>query len=171
MDVSTAKASAVTDTTEREIVLTRVFDAPRESAHRELVITRTFDAPRKVVFAAWTDPEQLKRWWGPKDFTHPVCELDVRPGVVIRIHMRGPDGTVYPMTGVNREIVEPERRVFSSSALEVLTTVTFAENGGKTELTMRASVTKTTREAAPYIKGMEQGWSQSLDRLAKQVAA
>ena len=64
-----------------------------ESAHRELVITRIFDAPQKAVFAAWTDPERLKHWWGPKDFTNPVCELDVRPGGAIRIHMRGPDGT------------------------------------------------------------------------------
>jgi uncharacterized protein YndB with AHSA1/START domain len=150
-----------------------------ESAYRELVITRIFDAPRKVVFVTWTDPEQLKRWWGPKEFANPVCELDVRPGGAIRIHMRGPDGTVYPMTGVYREIVEPERLVFSSAALddkgnalfEVLTTVTFAENGGKTKLTMRASVTKTSREAALYLQGMEQGWTQSLDRLAKQVAA
>ena len=81
------------------------------------------------------------------------------------------------MTGVYREIVEPERLVFTSAALdekgnalfEVLTTVTFAENGGKTKLTMRASVTKASRDAAPYLQGMVQGWSQSLDRLAKQV--
>jgi uncharacterized protein YndB with AHSA1/START domain len=153
------------------------MSAATPTSHRELVITRVFDAPREVVFKAWTDPERLKRWWGPKGFTNPVCEVDLRPGGAIRIHMRGPDGTVYPMTGIFQEIVEPERLVFTSSALdkngnplfEVLTTVTFLEQSGKTKLTLRASVTKATAEAAPYLAGMEQGWSQSLDRLAQEV--
>src|ERR1700730_7092158 len=86
----------------------------RESAERELKITRVFDAPREMVFKAWTDPKLLAQWWGPKGFTNPVCELDVRPGGAIRVHMRGPDGTVYPMTGVYQEVVEPERIVFTS---------------------------------------------------------
>src|ERR1700730_17678211 len=112
----------------------------RESAERQLKITRVFDAPREVVFKAWTDPKQLAQWWGPHGFTNPVCELDARPGGAIRIHMRGPDGTVYPMTGVYKEIGEPERLVFTSAALdekgnplfEVLNTVTFAQQGGHT---------------------------------------
>ena len=144
---------------------------------QELVATRVFDAPREVVFRAWTDPERLKRWWGPKGFTNPVCEVDVRPGGTIRIHMRAPDGVVYPMTGAFVEIVEPERLVFSSAALdkngetlfEILNTVTFAEEGGKTKLTVRASVSKVRGEAAPHLAGMEQGWSESLDRLAAEV--
>ena len=145
---------------------------------RELVLTRIFDAPRELVFKAWTDPKQVAQWWGPHGFTNPVCDLDVRPGGAIRIHMRGPDGTVYPMTGVYQEVVEPERLVFTSAALdadgnpmfEVLTTVTFAEQGGKTKQIMRARVVKSTAEAAPYIKGMEAGWTQSLERLAKSLA-
>jgi len=145
---------------------------------RELVLTRVFDAPRELVFKAWTDPKQVAQWWGPHGFTNPVCDLDVRPGGAIRIHMRGPDGTVYPMTGVYNEVVEPERLVFTSAALdadgnpmfEVLTTVTFAEQGGKTKQIMRARVIKSTAEAAPYIKGMEAGWTQSLERLAKSLA-
>src|ERR1700722_3962453 len=76
----------------------------RESAERELKITRVFDAPREVVFKAWTDPKLLAQWWGPKGFTNPVCELDARPGGAIRVHMRGPDGTVYPMGGMFHEI-------------------------------------------------------------------
>jgi len=147
--------------------------------HRELVITRIFDAPREIVFKAWTEPERLERWWGPKGFTNPVCEVDVRPGGAIRIHMRGPDGVVYPMTGVFRDIVEPERLVFSSSALdkngnplfEVLTTVTFSEHGGKTRLKLHASVAKATAAAAPHLAGMDQGWNQSLDRLGQEVSA
>jgi uncharacterized protein YndB with AHSA1/START domain len=91
--------------------------------------------------------------------------------------MRAPDGTVYPMTGVVREVVEPERLVFSSSALdgkgnplfEILNEITFSEYGGKTKLTVRATVVKVTEAAAPYLAGMEAGWSQSLDRLAAQV--
>jgi uncharacterized protein YndB with AHSA1/START domain len=144
---------------------------------RAIVVTRVFDAPRDLVFQAWTDPERLKRWWGPKGFSNPVCEIDSRPGGAIRIHMRGPDGTIYPMTGVFQEIVEPERIVFTSAALdekgdplfEVLNTVTFAEHGGKTKLTLHARVTKTTAKAARYLAGMEQGWNQYLDRLDEEV--
>src|SRR3984957_63515 len=84
----------------------------------ELITTRIFDAPPEVVFRAWTAPERLKRWWGPKGFTNPVCEVDLRPGGAIRIHMRAPDGVVYPMTGLFVEIVEPERLMFTSSALD-----------------------------------------------------
>jgi uncharacterized protein YndB with AHSA1/START domain len=144
---------------------------------QELITTRVFDAPRELVFKAWTDPERLKRWWGPKGFTNPVCEVDVRPGGAIRIHMRAPDGTVYPMTGVFREIVAPERLVFTSSALdgngeplfEVLNTVTFVDDGGKTRLTVHASVSKVKAAAAQHLAGMEQGWSMTLDRLAQEV--
>ena len=141
---------------------------------RELVITRIFDAPRKLVFKAWTDPARLQQWWGPKDFTNPVCEVDPRPGGAIRIVMRAPDGRTYPMSGVFLEVAEPERLVFTSTPLdangnplfEVLTTVTFSDRGGKTELTLHASVTMSTAEAPQYLKGMNQGWNQSLDRLA-----
>jgi uncharacterized protein YndB with AHSA1/START domain len=91
--------------------------------------------------------------------------------------MRAPDGVVYPMTGVFHEIVEPERLVFSSAALdsngeplfEALNTVTFAEEGGKTRLTVHASVSKVKGDAAQHLAGMEQGWSMSLDRLDAEV--
>ena len=143
-----------------------------------LVLTRVFDAPRELVFKAWTDPKRVAQWWGPHGFTNPVCELDVRPGGAILIHMRGPDGTVYPMTGIYQEVAEPERIVFTSAALdgdgnplfEVLTTVTFAEQGGKTKQILRARVIKRTAQAAPYLKGMEAGWTQSLERLAESLA-
>src|SRR5680860_496485 len=87
------------------------------STNRDLTITRVFDAPRDLVYKAWTDPALMTRWFGPKDFTNPVCELDVRPGGAILIHMQGPDGTVYPMTGEFQEVVPPERLVFTSSAV------------------------------------------------------
>jgi uncharacterized protein YndB with AHSA1/START domain len=140
----------------------------------ELVVTRIVDAPREVVFRAWTDPEQLKHWWGPKGFTNPVCEIDPRPGGAIRIDMRAPDGVVYPMTGVYVEVVEPERLVFTSMALdkdghamfENLNTVIFAEHGGRTKLTVHVKVAKSTAQAAPHLAGMEEGWKMTLDRLA-----
>jgi len=148
-------------------------------AERELVLTRVFDAPRRLVFKAWTDAKHVAQWWGPHGFTNPVCEVDVRLGGAIRIDMRGPDGTVYPMTGFYQEIVEPELLVFTASALdaeghplfEVLTTVTFAEQGAKTTLTMHARVVTATPEAAPHIAGMQEGWTQSLERLGKYLGS
>jgi uncharacterized protein YndB with AHSA1/START domain len=145
----------------------------------DLVIARVFDAPRELVFRAWTDTRHAAQWWGPKGFTNPVCEMDVRAGGALRIHMRAPDGVVYPMKGVFQEVVEPERLVFVSSALDangnsmfdVLTTVTFAEQGGKTVLTLQARVITATAMAPQYLKGMEMGWMQSLDKLGDHLAA
>jgi uncharacterized protein YndB with AHSA1/START domain len=147
-------------------------------AKREITITRVFDAPRDLVFKAWTDPRQMAQWWGPQGFTNPVCELDVRRGGAIRIHMRGPDGVVYPMTGTFREIAAPERLVFTAVAedqdgnplLEALTTVTFEEQGGKTKLTVHASAVGLAPVAAQMLEGMQAGWTQSLERLQELVA-
>jgi uncharacterized protein YndB with AHSA1/START domain len=149
-----------------------------ESARRVLEIDRVFDAPRSVVFKAWTDSEQLAQWWGPKGFTNPVCEIDVRRGGAIRIVMRAPDGAEYPMTGVFREIVEPERLVFTNIAvddkgntlIDGLTTVTFAEHGDKTKLTLRTSAVALVARAVAMLEGMEAGWTQSLERLADHLA-
>jgi len=159
-------------------VAERTSNVTEAAAGRVLVTTRVCDAPREAVFEAWTEVDRLKQWWGPNGFTNPVCEIDPRPGGAIRIHMRGPDGTIYPMTGVYREIVAPERIVFTSGALdekgnplfEVLTTVELADCGGQTELTLQARVMKATAAAAPHLAGMEEGWRQTLDRLAEQVA-
>ena len=153
-------------------------DSTNKSSEQKLIITRVFDAPRSVVFKAWTDPKHVARWWGPHGFTNPLCELDVRPGGAILIHMCGPDGNVYPMTGVYEEVVEPERLVFTSAALnekgnplfEVHKTVTFAEQDGKTTLSLQARVVKQTAQAAPYLAGMEAGWTQSLERLMAYVS-
>src|SRR5258705_11639360 len=76
---------------------------------REVTITRLVGAPRELVFRAWTDPKHLAQWWGPRGFTNPVCEVDLRVGGALRIVMRAPNGTEYPMRGVFREIVAPER--------------------------------------------------------------
>ena len=139
----------------------------------EVSFTRTFDAPRKLVFKMWTDPKHLAQWWGPTGFTTPRCELDARAGGAIRVDMRGPDGTIYPMGGEFREVVEPERLVFVSAALdeagkpmfENLNTVTFAEYAGKTTITLHTRVIRSTPEAMQYLSGMELGWKLTLDKL------
>ena len=163
-------------TTTNSSTETSATSAQPGSEHPRVVLERTLDAPRELVFKAWTDPEMLARWWGPTYFTNPVCELDVRPGGAILIHMAAPDGAVYPMTGEFNEIVPPERLVMTSSAfasvggiflLEDVTTVTFEEYEGKTKLTVEAVVTKAAPEAAGPLSGMEEGWSQSLDNLAR----
>jgi uncharacterized protein YndB with AHSA1/START domain len=151
--------------------------AAKPIAESEVVLTRVFDAPRALVFKTWIEPRHLAQWWGPRDFTNPVCELDVRVGGKILIHMRAPDGTVYPMTGTFREIAAPERLVFTAVAedraghalLEGLVTVTFEEQGRKTKLTVREKAVALAPVAGPMLAGMETGWAQSLDRLETAV--
>lgn len=145
---------------------------------RAIVIARVFDAPRELVWKAWTDPNLMARWWGPKNFTNPVCELDVRLGGAWRIVMRSPDGIEYPCGGVYREIAAPSLLVFTNIAtdkdgnpvLDGLTSVTFAEQGGKTKLTLQMRAVAIVDYAAAYLAGMEEGWSQSLDRLEALLA-
>jgi uncharacterized protein YndB with AHSA1/START domain len=120
----------------------------------------------------------MAQWWGPKEFTNPVCELDVRPGGAIRIDMTGPDGVVYPLTGVFHEVIPPERLVMTTSAfanevgtpgLEVRNTIMFTALDNKTKLTLHAVVLKAVPEVAGALAGMEEGWNQSLDRFAALV--
>lgn len=143
-----------------------------------VAITRVFDAPRAVVFRAWTDPLHVAQWWGPKGFSNPVCDWDARPGGTFRIVMRAPDGVEYPMTGVFREIIEPERLVFTDIAhdsrgvavLEALTTVTFADTAGKTKLTLQSGAIGLSARAAAMLAAQEEGWTQSLARLMEHLA-
>ncbi len=146
---------------------------------RTVVITRIFDAPRALVFKAWTDPAQLAAWWGPKGFTNPVCEVDLRVGGRLRIVMRAPDGAEHPMIGIFREISAPERLVFSNIAtdregkilLEGLTTVIFADHGdGRTKLTVESRAVARVDYASRMLEGMEAGWMQSIDRLGEHVS-
>jgi uncharacterized protein YndB with AHSA1/START domain len=147
---------------------------------KTVAFTRVFDAPRPLVFQMWTDPQHVAAWWGPHGFTSPRCEWDARPGGAIYIDMKGPDGVVYPMNGRFMEIIEPERIVFTSAALdasgkplfEVLNIVTFADRGaGKTAVHLEARVERVNVDrAVDYLKGMNEGWAQTLDRLAGYVA-
>jgi uncharacterized protein YndB with AHSA1/START domain len=150
----------------------------RPTARRELTITRVIDAPREAVFDAWTDPRQMAQWWGPNGFTNPVCEMDARPGGAIRLVMRAPDGVDYPMTGTFREIAKPRRLVYAAAAedhdgnppLKWVSTVTFAEDGGRTRLTVEESAGAVTPVGAQMLEGMEAGLRQTLDRLEAHVA-
>jgi uncharacterized protein YndB with AHSA1/START domain len=157
----------------------------------EFRIERTFATPRELVWRAWTDPKRLARWWGPSAVTNPVCELDVRPGGAFRIVMRLPDGVDYPIRGVFREVVRPERLVMTmdtsehpaawhrmidpnyrpgdNPAGELLQTVTFEDAGGKTRLTIRTRFASAAIRDAMTKMGMRDGWSQSLDRLAASL--
>jgi uncharacterized protein YndB with AHSA1/START domain len=153
--------------------MTAVLRSEPASAEREVTITRLLAAPRALVFAAWTDPKHLAQWWGPHGFTCPVCQFDARVGGAIRIHMRGPDGVTYPMKGEIRELIPPERLVFTNIALdehgapilEGLTTVTFEEEDGKTRMTLRTRAVALVDYAARHLAGMEIGWTQSIDKL------
>lgn len=153
--------------------------APKPSAPaRELTLIRIFDAPRSRVFKAWTDRELLAKWWGPKSFTNPVCEFDARPGGKIRIDMRAPNGTVYPMTGTVLEVVEGERLVFKSVAedrdgntlIEGHTIVTFEDLGAKTKVTIQARAAAIVPIAVEMLKGMKAGWTGSLEKLEALVS-
>jgi uncharacterized protein YndB with AHSA1/START domain len=152
---------------------------------QDLVITRVFDAPRELVWRAWTEPEHLMQWWGPRGFTSPECKIDLRVGGKYLACMRSVDGQEFWSTGVYSEIVPPERLVFSDSfadkdgyvvpashygfgddfPLELQITVTLEETDGKTKMTLRHAgfpAGQMREMAGP-------GWNESFDKLAESV--
>jgi uncharacterized protein YndB with AHSA1/START domain len=141
-----------------------------DTTDRQLVVTRVIDAPRRLVFKAWTDPEQVAHWWGPQGFTTTFCDMDIRVGGKFRCCMRSPEGTDHWKCGVYREIVAPERIVFTfawedaagNPGHELLTTVTFAEQGTKTRLTLHQAVFETIVGC----DGHRRGWTSCLERFA-----
>jgi len=148
------------------------------TADREIVITRLIDAPRELVFTAWTDPNHVAHWWGPKGFTTTIHEMDLRPGGVWRLVMHGPDGTDYPNKIIFVEVVKPERLVYTNSggkkggpSAKFQNTVTFEEQGGKTKLSMRM-VFSSPEELEHVVKvyGAIEGGKQTLERLEEYLA-
>lgn len=141
---------------------------------REVVMTREVEAPRELVFDAWTKPEHVQQWMlGPSGWTMPVCEIDLRPGGAWRFVWGRADGTEMEMRGEYREVTPPERLVSTESWggdwPETINTVTFSEEDGKTTITQ--TVLYPSREArdAALETGMKDGVSLSFDRLAEHV--
>jgi uncharacterized protein YndB with AHSA1/START domain len=149
------------------------------TSDRELVLTRIIDAPREKVFRAWTDPELLKQWFAPLPYTTPVAELDVRPGGANLVVMRDPDGNDLPNRGVYLEVIENERLVFTDaytrawepSERPFMTVVlTFEDEGGRTRYTARARHWTAADRETHEKMGFHEGWGQCTDQLAALVA-
>ncbi len=141
-----------------------------------IVMERVFDAPRGLVFEAWTNPEHLARWWGPRDLTLAVCEIDFRPGGAWRFVLRGRDGSDYGFGGEYREILPPERlsytfRFDGAPDAEAVETLTFVEKDGKTTLTSTMVHTSVENRDAHVRSGMEEGALETMDRLAELLDA
>src|SRR3954449_1887749 len=142
---------------------------------REIVMTRVFDAPRRLVFDAFTKPELLKRWFGPRGFSLVVCDVDLRVGGGFRFVLRGPDGKDMGMRGVYREIVAPERSVhmesFDDYPGELQVTTVLVEQDGKTTLTATVLYASAEIRDAVIKSGMEHGAAESYDKLAELLAS
>jgi uncharacterized protein YndB with AHSA1/START domain len=147
--------------------------APDGMTRRQQTFTRVFDAPRELVWKAWTEPEQLAQWWGPRGIQTPLetIEVDLRPGGAFRMTMVSEaDGTEFPTEMEFREVVEPERIVFGWEAQRGLgageVTVTFNDLGGKTEVIAHFDGFTTDEIMADA----EIGWNGQLDKLGEWLA-
>lgn len=145
---------------------------------RLIIITRVFNAPREQVFQAWTEPNQIEQWWGPKGFTTRVTELDLRPGGQARYVMIGPDGTEYPVKGVFREVVPPEYFVSTDEFDEgfeqatdtdlpegMVITTRFEAIGDRTKLTLEIMHPSAEERRKHEEMGVVAGWNSSFDCL------
>jgi uncharacterized protein YndB with AHSA1/START domain len=142
---------------------------------REIVLTRVFDAPRHLVWDAFSKPELLKRWFGPRGWSLVVCDVDLRVGGGFRFILRGPDGREMGMRGVYRELMPPERSIhmesFDDFPGESQVTTILTEQGGKTTLT--ATILAASKEVRDAViqSGMEHGAAESYDKLAELLAS
>ena len=165
--------------------------AMTESAVREFVISRVVNVSRELLWKAFTEPECMARWWGPKGFTVRVSKMDLRPGGIYHYCLRSPDGSDMWGKFVYREIVKPERLILVNSfsdeqgnltrhplkptwPLEMLSTFTFVEQEGRTKFTVQwAPLNATEEERKTFDAGhesMQQGWTGTLDQLAEYLA-
>lgn len=148
-----------------------------ETAEREIVITRVVDAPRELVWQAWTDPRHVVRWWGPRGFSTTIEKMDVRPGGVWKHVMHGPDGTDYPNSSVFKEVVKPERIVFSHGGgkaggpgAHFMATWTFEALGDKTRVTIHMVFDSVVdRDVVVKEYGAIEGGKQTLARLEEYL--
>jgi len=145
-----------------------------ETAERELFITRIFDAPRDLVFKAWAEAEHMSRWAGPRGYTITACEIDARPGGTFTFSMRSPEGSDHRVRGVYHEIIIPERLVYTWAWLdangvpghETLITVTFADLGSKTRLSLHQALFESVTARDMH----HGGWDSALDCFAEYLA-
>ena len=144
------------------------------TSDRELVLTRLIDAPREKVYRAWTDADLLKQWFAPLPYITPVAELDVRPGGASFIVMRGPDGVDLPNRGVYLEVVKNERLVVTDAYTEawvpsvkpfMTVILTFADENGRTRYTARVRHWTVADREAHEKMGFHEGWGQCADQL------
>lgn len=167
-------------------MITSTKSRPGQAIDQILVITRVFDAPRELVFKVWTDPQYMKQWWGPKGFTCPVCRIDLRPGGKYHNCMRSPEGRDYWSCGVYREVEAPQKIVCTDSfsdetgnivspekygmspdwPTEALITLILTEHAGKTRLMLQHSPIKVS----PERDMCHQGWNETLDKLADYLS-
>lgn len=147
-----------------------------DQSSSEVVLTRTFDAPRELVWQAWTDPKHIIHWWGPEGFNNERCESDLRIGGRFQLEMRAPDGNVYPCVGTFLEIVAPERIVYEGEAAEghpcgagipprAVVTISFAEQQGKTRLTLHTRFASVERKQAAADARFVVSWEEAMGRL------
>ncbi|HVW84982.1 MAG TPA: SRPBCC family protein [Bryobacteraceae bacterium] len=145
------------------------------SGDREIVLRRVFDAPRDMVFDAFTKPELLKRWFGPHGWSLAVCDVDLRVGGSFRFVLRGPGGVEMGMRGVYREIAPPHRSVHTESfddyPGESLVTTILTEEAGKTTLTATVLYASPEIRDAVVASGMEHGAAESYDKLAELLTS
>lgn len=148
--------------------------APKPSLETTLHLTRTFAAPREKVFRAWTDPEALKKWWGPEGYATPIAQVDLRVGGGYRLGMRKlPDGDLFYLAGTFREVRPPERLVYTwtwegeAEFGETLVTVEFRARGSSTEIILTHQLFPSEKARQDH----EKGWSSCLDRLAGALSA
>lgn len=148
---------------------------------RELVLTREFDAPVEMVWRAWTEPERIAMWWGPRGFAARVEQMDLRPGGGWRYVMVGPDGKEYPVRGEYREVV-PRQRIVTSDTFDegfdhpaddlpkgLVTTVLFDDLGERTRVTLRIEHATPEDKSKHEKMGVVAGWNSSLDRLEEHL--
>ena len=155
-----------------------------EEADRQIVITRVFDAPRELVWKVWTQPEHVARWWGPRGFTTTVTEMDLRPGGKWRYVMHGPDGNDYPVHGVFREVVPMERIVTTDEFDDnwqppqpvdlpkgIVATAVFESAGYRTKLTLTITHPTVEDRKKHEAMGVVGGWNSSLDCMDDHLAS
>lgn len=144
----------------------------------EVTLTRVLNAPRELVYDVWTDPEHMKQWCGPTGFISPVCRVETKNGGKMYIEMQAPDHSIYPVHGYYHELVRPEKIVFvhdvrdeaDKHLFDIWHTITFKAEGAQTVLTVHAEAQNIKPEAMHFVEGMEEGWTQCIDKLENYVA-